>query len=98
MSDLEYRTDAQAMLDPGARERVIDGSHIQLVTVELNDSGEHTDQRGQPIDRPAVRCELRTTEARLLAYTLLALAERADWRRCPPARAASLPLPRRPAR
>jgi hypothetical protein len=84
MSEIEYRTDAHATLDPQARERVIDGGHIQLVTLELEDSGELEDEQGREIHRPQVRCELRATEARLLAYTLLLLAERAELLRSQP--------------
>lgn len=84
MSEIEYRTDAHATLDPQARERVIDGGHIQLVTLELGDSGELEDEQGRQIHRPQVRCDLRATEARLLAYTLLLLAERAELLRFAP--------------
>ena len=87
MSEIEYRTDAHATLDPQARERVIDGGHIQLVTLELGDSGELEDDQGREIHRPQVRCDLRATEARLLAYTLLLLAERAELLRFEPDRA-----------
>jgi len=81
MSENEYRAEAQATLDPHAHEGVVGGGRIQLVTLELTDDDDLTDDAGEPVGRrPAVRCDLRAHEARLLAYTLLVLAERADMR------------------
>jgi hypothetical protein len=66
-------------------EGLVGGGHMQLVTLELTDGGYLTDASGEPFgQRPAVRCELRATDARLLAYTLLCLAERADLLRVEP--------------
>jgi len=79
MNGCEYRTDADAILDPQARERLIGAGHIQLVTVQLHDTGYHVDDSGDELPRrPAVRCELRTDEARKLAISLLGRAEQAD--------------------
>ena len=82
MTGVDYRSEANARLRPEATEGLVGGGHIQLVTLELQDTGE--DEQGHPIDRPKVRCELRPPEARLLAYTLLSLAERADLLRFEP--------------
>jgi hypothetical protein len=87
MSEIEYRLEVQATLRPEATEGLVGGGHIQLVTLELGDSGELEDEQGRQIHRPQVRCELPATEARLLAYTLLLLAERAELLRSQPDRA-----------
>jgi hypothetical protein len=89
MSEIEYRCEAQATLRPEATEGLVGGGHIQLVTLELHDSGELGDEQGRQIHRPKVRCDLRATEARLLGYMLLWLAERAELRRFEPDRAAA---------
>jgi hypothetical protein len=88
MNQVEYRAGAEATLRPEAREGLVVGGHLQLVTLQLTDDGYVTDDTGEPVGRrPPVRCELRPQEARLLAYTLLALAERAELRRSQPAAA-----------
>jgi hypothetical protein len=84
MIDLEYRLKAEARLRPEAREGLIGGGHMQLVTLELTDGGYLTDDSGESARQPAVRCDLRATDARLLAYTLLSLAEGADLLRFEP--------------
>ena len=58
---------------------MLGGGPVQLITVQLHDTGYHVDQDGRELPpRPAVRCELRTEEARQLAASLLDLAEQAD--------------------
>jgi len=83
MSEIEYRCEVLATLRPEATEGLVGGGHMQLVTLELQD-GEVQDEQGREVHRPHVRCQLRATEARLLAYTLLSLAERADLLRSQP--------------
>jgi hypothetical protein len=77
-----YRWEARARLEDGMRERRVDGSGLQLVTVCLTDegAGEVSDELGEPVKRPAVLTYLRPSEARELAFCLLELAELAEWR------------------
>ena len=79
MTGIEYRTDADTSLEPDTRERMLGGGSIQLITVQLSDTGYHVDQDGRQLPpRPAVRCELRAEQARQLAAGLLDLAGQAD--------------------
>jgi len=83
MSWREYRTDATATLSPAARARLIGDGHIQLITLQLHDTGYHVDDQGNELARsPAVRCELRADEARALAARLLVCAEQAQEECC----------------
>ena len=62
MTGIEYRTDAETILEPHTRERMLGGGSIQLITVQLSDTGYHVDQDGRQLPpRPAVRCELRAS-------------------------------------
>ena len=53
MSDLEYRCQAEARLRPEAREGLVGGGHMQLVTLELTDGGYVTDDSGEPVRQPS---------------------------------------------
>ena len=79
MTGIEYRTDAESILAPRTRERMLGGGSVQLITVQLSDTGYHVNQDGRELPpRTAVRCELRSQEARQLAASLLDHAEQAD--------------------
>jgi hypothetical protein len=79
VSGCEYRTDATAILDADARERLIGGGRLQLVTLQLHNTGYHVDAAGNELaPQPVVRCELRADDARALAACLLACAEQAE--------------------
>jgi hypothetical protein len=80
----EYRAEAEAALDPNAREGLVGGGHMQLVTLKLHHSGQRVDETGTARRRSVVRCDLRPAEARLLAHTLLVCANRAELLRCEP--------------
>jgi hypothetical protein len=77
-----YRWEAQARLEDGMTERMVDGGGLQLVTVCLTDegAGEVTTELGEPVVRPPVLTHLRPAEARELAFCLLELAELAERR------------------
>jgi hypothetical protein len=78
-----HRCEAQAWLEDGITEGRIDGSALQLVTVCLCDdaAGEVSDELGLPVaPAPPVVSYLRPSEARALAFELLALAEHAERR------------------
>jgi hypothetical protein len=71
-----HRWDAQARLEDGVTERLVDGGRLQLVTVCLCD--DVTGERGELASAPAVVSHLRPSEARELAFCLLELAEHAE--------------------
>ena len=77
-----YRSQAQARLENGVTEGLVGGRRLQLVTVRLSDDGvESSDDQGRPLaPAPPVVSYLRPSEARTLAFELLALAERAERR------------------
>lgn len=78
-----HRWEAQAGLEDGMREGLVDGSALQLVTVWLSDdgAGEISDELGEPVaPAPPAVSHLRPSEARELAFCLLELAELADRR------------------
>jgi len=78
-----YRSQAQARLEDGVTEGLVGGRRLQLVTVRLSDDGvgESSDDQGRPLaPEPPVVSYLRPSEARTLAFELLALAERAERR------------------
>lgn len=77
-----HRWEAQARLEDGMREGLVDGSALQLVTVCLSDgAGEISDELGEPVaPAPPAVSHLRPSEARELAFCLLELAELADRR------------------
>ena len=78
-----HRWEAQARLEDGMREGLVDGSALQLVTVWLSDdgAGEISDELGEPVaPAPPAVSHLRPSEARELAFCLLELAELADRR------------------
>jgi hypothetical protein len=64
-------------------EGLVGGGSLQLVTVCLSDDGvgEISDEEGRPLaPEPPVVSYLRPSEARTLAFELLALAEHAERR------------------
>lgn len=72
-----HRFEADAAAGP-ARERVIGGSRL-LVRVRMFSRGDVVDAAtGEPVDREDVICDLRPSEARELAFSLLACAEQAE--------------------
>jgi hypothetical protein len=74
----EYRFEALARLD-GRTEGRVGGGSLQLVTVCLSDerAGEPCDELGRPVPpTETVLTYLRPSDARELAFCLLALAER----------------------
>ena len=78
---IEHRWEAQARLEDGMTEGLVDGSALQLVTVCMSDgSGEVSDELGAPVARAPVVSHLRPSEARELAFCLVELAELADRR------------------
>ncbi len=76
-----HRSRTQARLENGMTEGLIGGRSLQLVTVCLSDDGEASDDQGRPLPpEPPVVSYLRPSEARTLAFELLALAEHAERR------------------
>jgi hypothetical protein len=78
-----HRWEAQARLEDGMREGLVDGSALQLVTVCVSDdgAGEISGELGEPVaPAPPAVSHLRPSEARELAFCRLELAELADRR------------------
>jgi hypothetical protein len=76
----DHRFEAHATINPGERERRVDGTGLQLVRVVLTDDGTVVAADGTEHQRPDVICPLRPSEARQLATQLLALATQAESR------------------
>jgi hypothetical protein len=78
-----HRSQTVARLENGVTEGLVGGGSMQLVTVCLSDDGvgEISDDQGRPLaPAPQVVSYLRPSEARTLAFELLALAEHAERR------------------
>jgi hypothetical protein len=76
-----HRSQTVARLENGVTEGLVGGGSMQLVTVCLSDDGvgEISDDQGRPVaPAPPVVSYLRPSEARTLAFELLALAEHAE--------------------
>jgi hypothetical protein len=73
-----HRFEATARVDAGQRERRVDGTALQLVSVLLTDAGPVIDEDGRERRRPDAISYLRPSEARALAIALLALADHAE--------------------
>ena len=72
-----HRFEADAAAGP-AWERVIGGSRL-LVRLRMFTGGDVADAAtGEPVDREDVICDLRPSEARELAVSLLCCAEQAE--------------------
>lgn len=72
MSDVDYREQVEALLDPAATEWLVDGRLLQHVSVILSDADD------EPGRLPPVVCSLRPEAARELGFRLLVLAEHAE--------------------
>jgi hypothetical protein len=78
-----HRSRTVVRLENGTTEGLVGGGSMQLVTVCLSDDGvgEISDDQGRPLaPEPPVVSYLRPSEARALAFELLALAEHAERR------------------
>ena len=75
----EHRFEVEARLE-GMVEGMIGGRALQLVTVCLLDGPGVVSELGEPVESAPVVSHLRPSEARELAFELLALAELAERR------------------
>ncbi len=73
-----HRFEATARIEPGRCEAGIERSQLKLVTVALTDAGPVVDGQGGERTEPEVVSQLRPSEARELAFSLLSLAEHAE--------------------
>jgi hypothetical protein len=74
----QHRFEIEACLEHGMAERLLGGGVLQLVTVCLFDGSGVVTEAGEPVNSAPVVSHLRPSEARDLAFELLALAEFAE--------------------